>query len=98
MSPLQLSSLNQRGRLLGRLSNKSKEWSKEMRMRSLLTLLALAMSLTSLAAQGTTGQLAGRIVDAQGLPVPGATVTVTGPQGAKTSVAGADGRFIVPFL
>jgi outer membrane receptor protein involved in Fe transport len=67
-------------------------------MRSLLTLLALAMSLTSLAAQGTTGQLAGRIVDAQGLPVPGATVTVTGPQGAKTSVAGADGRFIVPFL
>jgi outer membrane receptor protein involved in Fe transport len=67
-------------------------------MRSLLTLLALAMSLTSLAAQGTTGQLAGRLADAQGLPVPGATVTVTGPQGAKTVTTGADGRFNVPFL
>jgi outer membrane receptor protein involved in Fe transport len=69
-----------------------------MRIRTLLTLLALVMSLTSLAAQGTTGQLAGRLVDAQGLAVPGATVTVTGPQGAKTATTGADGRFNVPFL
>jgi outer membrane receptor for Fe3+-dicitrate len=49
-------------------------------------------------AQGTTGAIAGRIADAQGLAVPGVTVTVTGPQGAKTVVTDAEGRFSVPFL
>jgi hypothetical protein len=32
-------------------------------------------------AQETTGTVAGRATDAQGLPVPGITVTATGPQG-----------------
>jgi hypothetical protein len=49
-------------------------------------------------AQETTGTIAGTIVDAQGLAVPGVTVTVTGPQGAKTAVTEANGRFTVPFL
>jgi protocatechuate 3,4-dioxygenase beta subunit len=49
-------------------------------------------------AQETTGALNGRVTDAQTLPVPGATVTVTGPQGVKTSVTDADGRFTAPFL
>ena len=49
-------------------------------------------------AQETTGTLNGRVTDAQTLPVPGATVTVTGPQGVKTSVTDADGRFTAPFL
>jgi hypothetical protein len=48
--------------------------------------------------QETTGSVTGVIVDAQGLPVPGVTVTVTGPQGAKTAVTEASGRFNVPFL
>jgi Carboxypeptidase regulatory-like domain/TonB dependent receptor-like, beta-barrel len=50
------------------------------------------------AAQDTTGTIAGRIIDGQGLAVPGVTVTVTGPQGAKPTVTDGDGRFTVPFL
>src|SRR5215475_10456824 len=49
-------------------------------------------------AQGTTGAIAGRIADAQGLAVPGVTVTVTGPKGANTDEPDAEGRFSVPFL
>ena len=50
------------------------------------------------AAQDTTGTISGRIVDAQGLAVPGVTVTATGSQGAKTAVTDSEGRFTVPFL
>jgi hypothetical protein len=50
------------------------------------------------AAQDTTGSISGRIVDAQGLAVPGVTVTATGSQGAKTAVTDGEGRFNVPFL
>ena len=50
------------------------------------------------AAQDTTGTISGRIVDGQGLAVPGVTVTVTGPQGTKPAVTDREGRFTVPFL
>ena len=49
-------------------------------------------------AQETTGSITGLIVDPQGLAVPGVTITVTGPQGAKTAVTEASGRFTLPFL
>ena len=49
-------------------------------------------------AQETTGTVSGLIVDAQGLAVPGVTLTVTGPQGSKTAVSDSAGRFTVPFL
>ena len=49
-------------------------------------------------AQETTGALSGRVIDAQDLPVPGATVTVTGPQGVKSAATDGDGHFAVPFL
>jgi hypothetical protein len=49
-------------------------------------------------AQETTGSIAGRVSDPQGLAVPGATVTVTGPQGSQTFTADAEGRFNAPFL
>ena len=53
-------------------------------------LVAFALAVTGLAiAQETTGSLAGQVVDPQGLAVPGATVTVTGPQGARTFVTEA---------
>jgi outer membrane receptor protein involved in Fe transport len=61
-------------------------------------LVALLLSALSVYAQETTGTLRGRIVDSQGLGVPGVTVTVTGPQGIKSSVTDTDGRFNVPFL
>ena len=50
------------------------------------------------AAQETTGTITGRLLDAQGLAVPGVTITVTGPQGARTTVTDAEGRYTMPFL
>src|SRR5512138_2125643 len=62
-------------------------------------LVALALAVTSAAsAQEIGGTLSGRVLDAQKLPVPGVTVTATGPQGARTAVSDADGRFSLPFL
>ena len=62
-------------------------------------LLALLLALAGIAsAQGTTGTLSGKLTDSQGLAVPGASVTVTGPQGTKSLVTDADGRFNAPFL
>lgn len=52
----------------------------------------------TVAAQETTGTLGGRVVDAQGLPVPGATVTASGSQGERVAVTDSDGRFSIPFL
>jgi len=49
-------------------------------------------------AQETTATLTGHIVDAQGLAIPGASVTITGGQGARSVTADAEGRFSVPFL
>jgi Carboxypeptidase regulatory-like domain len=50
------------------------------------------------AAQDTTGSVTGRITDAQGLAVPGVTVTATGPQGMRIVITDGEGRFTVPFL
>ncbi len=70
-----------------------------MRNRTSAILLALLFALVGVAsAQDTTGTLSGKLTDTQGLAVPGATVTVNGPQGAKTFVTDADGRFNAPFL
>jgi hypothetical protein len=69
-----------------------------MRVRHLVLLLALALFVSPLAAQETTGKIEGRMTDTQGLAVPGATVTATGPQGSKTAVTDAEGRYSVPFL
>jgi hypothetical protein len=72
-----------------------------MRPRNVV-LLAAFIALTSLPvvafAQETTGNITGRIVDSQGLAVPGATVTVMGPQGNKTTTTDSQGKFQVPYL
>ena len=59
--------------------------------------LALLLSSTA-AAQTTTGTISGRIVDSQGLALPGVTVTVSGPnlQGTLSVVSTANGGYIVP--
>jgi Carboxypeptidase regulatory-like domain/TonB-dependent Receptor Plug Domain len=71
-----------------------------MRLRSVVALITGIALLTvgPLAAQETTGRIEGRIVDAQSLAVPGVTITATGPQGEKTAISDAEGRFTVPFL
>jgi hypothetical protein len=64
-----------------------------------LLVMALALVASGIAtAQETTGSLQGQVVDPQGLGVPGATVTVTGPQGARTFVTDGEGRWVAPFL
>jgi hypothetical protein len=63
---------------------------------SIMVLVCLAPS--GAGAQDTTGAIAGRIADAQGLALPAVTVTVIGAQGSKTIVTSTDGRFALPFL
>ncbi len=63
-----------------------------------LTIAILIFGGRIVSAQGTTGTITGRALDSQGLPVPGVTVTATGPQGAKTAVTDSDGRFSFPFI
>jgi Carboxypeptidase regulatory-like domain/TonB-dependent Receptor Plug Domain len=60
--------------------------------------LLLALTTATARGQATTGSIAGRIVDAQGLVIPGVSVTATGTQGAKTVVTDGEGRFTLPFL
>jgi hypothetical protein len=67
--------------------------------RTLAIAALFVMTAAGLAAQETTtGSLEGRIVDPQGLAIPGATVTVSSAQGTQSFVTGSDGRFIAPFL
>ena len=61
--------------------------------------LAFVTAVSGLAfGQETTGTINGRVIDAQGLAVPGATVTITGPQGTKRVTTDGEGRFNAPFL
>ncbi len=70
-----------------------------MRLRNVVIILGLALLAAGpLAAQETTGRIEGRIIDPQSLPVPGVTVTATGPQGEKLAITDTDGRFTLPFL
>jgi hypothetical protein len=71
-----------------------------MRFRSLLLAIAcLALAVPLLFAQ-TTGSVSGTVRDRDGSPVPGATVTITGPQlprGQSTTTL-SDGSFKFPAL
>lgn len=69
-------------------------------MRTSTSAIAVVIWLlaSGAAAAQTTGTLTGTLTDTQGLPIPGATVTVTGPQGEKSLVTDTEGRFQAPFL
>jgi hypothetical protein len=69
-----------------------------MRPRMLLLMAAMLVAVASVAAAQTTGTIQGRLVDSQGLAVPGATITIAGAQGSKTTTTDANGRFQVPYL
>jgi len=70
-----------------------------MRRQLVWALLLVVASFGLASAQETTsGTITGQVVDAQGAPVPGATVTITSPQGPKTFVTDANGRFFAPYL
>src|SRR5712692_2110534 len=61
-------------------------------------LVLLIGAAFAVAQETTTGSIAGQVVDAQGAPVPGATVTLTSNQGSKTFVTDGQGRFFAPYL
>jgi hypothetical protein len=50
------------------------------------------------AQETTSGSIAGRVLDPQRAPVPGAVVTVASDQGARGLVTDSRGRFFAPYL
>jgi outer membrane receptor protein involved in Fe transport len=68
-------------------------------MVTVLALTTVALT-TPLMAQSTTGTISGRVVDGQGLGVPGVTITATSPnlQGSRETVASANGDYILSLL
>ena len=64
-------------------------------MRKLITLGLVIFLMTSIgaSAQTATGNIYGKATDASGAVLPGASVTVSGEVGSRTTVTGADGTF-----
>ena len=58
----------------------------------------MALSLSVTAAAQPTGAVDGAVVDANGNPLPGVVVTVTGPDGSAEHVTGADGSYAAAGL
>src|SRR5205085_6457657 len=76
-------------------------WNLASGSRVLLAFVIIATAAAQSAAQGNpTGTISGHVVDPDGLPVPGATVSVASPvlQGVRTAITSANGDYIVPFL
>ena len=71
---------------------------KRLSVIVVITLIACWSGTAGAAAQNTTGVIAGRIVDGQGLALPGVAVKATGAQGAKSTTSDGEGRFTIPFL
>jgi hypothetical protein len=73
-----------------------------MRARAavLITAAALLVAATPAWAQAPTGTISGRIVSADGQPLPGVTVSVMGArlQGTRATTTSANGDYIVPLL
>jgi hypothetical protein len=62
--------------------------------------LALAIGLSTAAAQETGGSVAGTIADAQQAALPGVTVTLRneGTNAVLTTVTNSDGNYVLPFV
>ena len=62
--------------------------------------MALVASTSLATAQSTTGTISGRVIDSQGRPVPGVTVSAESPnlQGVQTTVTSDNGDYIIPLL
>jgi len=72
-----------------------------MRRRILALAAAFALAAAAGFAQTTpTGTLTGQVLDPDGLPLPGVSVTVASPslQGTRTTTTTANGDYILPFL
>ena len=74
---------------------REKKTMTSIKLKACLGILALALcAQLPLWADGPqTGTIEGRVLDAQGGALPGVTVTLSGPQGAKTKITDADGKY-----
>jgi hypothetical protein len=71
-----------------------------MRVRTVLAVLCVLALAGVASAQSTTGTISGRVVDGQGLSMPGVTVTATSPnlQGTRETVTSENGDYILTLL
>lgn len=72
-----------------------------MRLRPLPVCAAALLSAATVLAQTTpTGTLTGKVVDPEGLALPGVAVSVTSTalQGQRSASTSANGDYIIPFL
>jgi outer membrane receptor for ferrienterochelin and colicin len=72
-----------------------------MKLKFYALLSAMVLAALPLSAQtNPTGIISGKVVDPDGLAVPGATVTLESPalQGTRTAQTSTNGDYIVPFL
>jgi hypothetical protein len=71
-------------------------------MKAIVWLAVVGVILTAApaAAQSTTGTISGRVVDSQGLALPGVTVTASSPnlQGTRETVTSENGDYILTLL
>ncbi len=59
-----------------------------------LAILTTLIGLPAVHADGPqTGTIEGRVLDAEGSPLPGVTINLAGPQGQSSTVTGDDGDF-----
>ncbi len=67
---------------------------------TMVAVLLLVMTHVTVMAQGTSGRLAGTVLDASGAVLPGATVTITNTQTnqSQTTVTGSTGAYVFPQL
>lgn len=66
----------------------------------MIVVLALSLTAIGFAQSRQTGSISGLVLDEQGVPLPGATVTISGPalMGTLSYVTGEAGRFRFPAL
>jgi len=67
---------------------------------ALVAAMVLLAALPLSAQTNPTGIISGKVIDPDGLAVPGATVTLESPalQGSRTAQTSTNGDYIVPFL
>ncbi len=70
------------------------------RMMLAAAVALVAITAVPVGAQSTTGTISGRVVDPQGLSVPGVTVMATSPalQGSRDTVTTENGDYILTLL
>ncbi len=72
---------------------------KAIALRSLICICAIAVCALPLSADGpSTATIDGRVLDAQGQALPGATVTLVGPQRTTSTMSDAAGRYRFALL